>query len=174
MLTFMALRLYTKGKQTYAKETKLLQAAKAEAKERHAERNNSVPPTPRLRSSSQPADESAALAVPERRQLQRSGSYKEAVTRSFTRSFTRSVSRLRGNLLVGGFEPGSLTSPRPDAPSWQHQTGDNIAAAADVGRRTGSTTDQAVHLASQQALEGYLGSTLFQVNFTIKWLVRLP
>jgi hypothetical protein len=163
MLTFMALRLYTKGKQTYAKETKLLQAAKAEAKERRAERNSSVPPTPRLRSSSQQAfsqagasqyaDDSAAVAVPERRQLQRGGGYKDTLTRSFSRS----VSRLRGNLIVGGLEPGSLTSPRPGAM-------DDIAAAADVGHRTGSTSDQTAHKVSQQAIEGYLGSTLFQVK----------
>lgn len=156
----MALRLYSKGKQTYAKETKLLQAAKAEAKERRAERNNSMPPTPSLCSTSQlatshaVASQPAAVAVPERRQLPH---YKDALTRSFSRS----VSRLRGNLVVGGFEPGSFTSPRPEAPYWQHQTADDVAAAADVGHGAGCTSDQAVRM---QDIEGYLGSTLFQVS----------
>jgi hypothetical protein len=163
MLTFMALRLYSKGKQTYAKETKLLQAAKAEAKERRAERNSSVPHTPRLYSSSQLttsqtlASQPAAVAVPEHRHLPH---YTDALTRSFSRSF----SRLRGSLLVGGFEPGTLTSPSPEVLSWQHQTADDIAAAADVGGGAGCTSDQAVHIPSQQAIQGYLGSTLFQVN----------
>lgn len=179
LLTLMALRLYSKGKQTYAKETQLLLAAKAAAKERRKSLMRSDTSAVYARSATitspepGPADgpsslsaTSGGVAVPVgSRSMRRSGSYNNALSRSF--------SRLRGSLVVG-FEPGtSLTSPPGVAPVTP--SGRSLISPAGryslITRVEGEGEDVVGNSAGQDqqqlpgaAVEQYIASTLFQVR----------
>lgn len=189
LLTLMAIRLYVKGRQTYAKETQLLAAAKAATKERRLQHHHRAATSSALLSPTAAAAAAAAaddgvdadgvVAVPQsRRALRHSGSISHSINRSIGRSF----SRVRGgSLVVGGFEPGSsLTSPSgfsaagstlvsPAAARFYSAAtaaaADHDAAAGDDGggRDAGVVRGSDQQLATGQAVENYINSTLFQV-----------
>lgn len=172
LLTLMGLRLFTKGKQAYAKETQLLLAAKAAAKERQLERHRGASLSRRsaVLDALEPAgpEETAALtsssqgvAVPRARTMKRGG--------SFNRAFSQSFSRLRGSLVVGFEQPsqqgdivstaGSLLSPA--AGGLLHAQGADLWSPADAAAAGGGGNDQQL---PAPALEQYVRSTLFQVS----------
>jgi len=170
LLTLMGLRLLTKGKQAYAKETQLLLAAKAAAKERHLQRNRSASLSRRGASVSRRSAVLDALepAGPEETAALTSSSKGVAVHRarggSFNRAFSQSFSRLRGGSLVVGYEPpsqqgdvvstaGSLLLP---AGGLLHSRGADLWSPADA-----AGNDQQL---PAPALEQYVRSTLFQVS----------
>lgn len=157
LLTLMALRLYTKGKQTYAKETQLLLSAKAASKERHLERHRNASLNARGGSQSErQGSANGGIAVPASRQLQHSGSRKDVLGRS--------LSRLRGSLVVdlertpsqtpgSGARSFSVGSLRSQSARYRQLPG------VDDGRDTG--VDQEL---PEPALEKYVRGTLFQVG----------
>lgn len=158
----MALRLYTKGKQTYRKETQLLLAAKAAAKETRREyrRLASTIGTERLEAApagpEASATSSSGVAVPASRRL--SNTKGTTLSQSLSRSVTRSFSRVRGGSLVVGFEPGSLTPRAGITPGSGAVRRDDLGASSEEGG-----------LRHQQlpgpAIEEYLRGTLFQVRW---------
>lgn len=171
----MALRLYSKGKQTYAKETQLLLAAKAAAKERRRclqpafdARPSTTAPEPT--GASDTSQGPGFVAVPRNSVPARSSA-------SYSKTLSRSLSRLRGSLVVG-FEPGtSLTSPgsalvTPSgrslvSPAAQYQlqasAAGNAEGLADDGRGPQGLARPDQQLLGQ-AIEQYMCSTLFQVG----------
>jgi hypothetical protein len=177
LLTLMALRLYSKGKQTYAKETQLLLAAKAAAKERRRCLSPAcdIRPTataPEPTGASNTSVGTGLGAVPRSNGPARSSA-------SHSNTLSRSFSRLRGSLVVGvGYEQGtSITSPgsaliTPSgrsliSPAAQYQLQASEAGTAeelvDDGRGPG-TVDGPDQQLPGQAIEQYMRSTLFQVG----------
>lgn len=162
LLTLMGLRLYSKGKQTYKKETQLLLAAKAAAKERR--RLLSAASFLRLASGEQAgATGGAAAAAP-------AGAV-EVPARTLWPSSRSSIlgssfSRLRDSVVVAGLEPGTSLpgrAPTPSGRSLLSPTGRHSlrAPAEDVAPdETGGFDQQA----AGQAVGSYMCSTLFQVR----------
>jgi hypothetical protein len=166
LLTLMGLRLYTKGKQTYAKETQLLLAAKAAAKERRLDRQRTLSIT-RGRNSST-AQHGAAraghgasasgVAVPT--------SNKSRILQRGNSALSRSMSRLRGSLVVAVPPGSSLPSPSgivSPAGSTLVSPAARLIQAADGGvaggiRRSIDQTEQG------KTVEKYVRSILFQVR----------
>jgi hypothetical protein len=174
LLTLMGLRLYSKGKQTYRKETQLLLAAKSAAKER---RRLLLSPTSFVRlASGQQTDDATggdaataaggvsagAVAVP--------AGIRRPSSRSSGSILGRSLSRLQGSLVVGLPElETALSSRAPTPSSWsllspagRHSLLGGAPAEADApDRETGGRDQQAP---TGQAVESYMCSTLFQVR----------
>jgi hypothetical protein len=152
LLTLLGLRLYTKAKQAYAKETQLLAAAKAAAKERHHHHSSSSAPSTTLRlastasqqrkhpGGSSSGDASAhhdqtamPRAIPAARP-RRTGSKSSSSSRGI---ISRSLSQLRGGRLMLG---GDLqVTPHP--PDTLGLAAAAAAAAAEDG--DGSSTPRA-------------------------------
>lgn len=159
LLTLMGLRLYSKGKQTYKKETQLLLAAKAAAKERR--RLLSAASFLRLASGEQAGATGGAAAA---------GAV-EVPARSLRPSSRSSIlgssfSRLRGSLVVAGLESGTSLpgrAPTPSGRSLLSPTGRHSLRmpAEDVAPDEAGGRDQQ---AAGQAVESYMCSTLFQVR----------
>ena len=187
LLTLMALRLYSKGKQAYAKETQLLLAAKAASKERAQERHRSIthsrrPPPP---SSSHPGEAAQragsaateAVHVPgAQRKLDQAQSYASTLGRSLSRSSLRLRS---GSLLVSvdpsilspvsgaaGASTGGLLMQSTGARSrrWPSTTSTPDVAGGAHNRREGARAQDQNQALPSPALEQYMCSTLFQVT----------
>jgi hypothetical protein len=175
LLTLMALRLYSKGKQTYAKETQLLLAAKAAAKERRhclsrAFDARSSTTTPEPTGASGTSVGSSFVAVP-----RSSGAVRSSA--SYSNALSRSFSRLRGSLVVGIEQGTSLTSP---GSALVTLAGGSLISPAAQYHLQGSEAGNAEELADDgggpeavarpdqqlpgQAIEKYMRSVLFQVG----------
>lgn len=189
LLTFMALRLYHKGREAYAKETKLLKAARhaARAAARQAAAEPLLPDE-----QLQPGGRQDFPVRTSSQTIRPSRPDSRSLTRSFSRSVSRSISRLSGPMIsrVPDASPHGLSPWRAASTPTTAVTADNragrspsgtsphlgaaaTAAAAAVAAAPGASQGAAEvpwlpeflrRDSSAQLLDVYHRSTLFQVR----------
>eukprot|EP00879_Flechtneria_rotunda_P016468 GHRR01017233.1.p1 GENE.GHRR01017233.1~~GHRR01017233.1.p1 ORF type:complete len:469 (+),score=135.69 GHRR01017233.1:192-1598(+) len=144
LLTFMALRLYRKGCETYAKETTMLREAKHAAKAAARAQHQHAPSHPEQQGLTGPSIDKSDTHLVNRtdsgstRSLRRSGS-----------SISRSFSRFRGPVLVAVGTPNSISGSPFSARHPLRLARTNVAASLPTGVSGGSDIINALEPASR-------------------------